>query len=191
MITPEKFIEMKTLQEKCNTYLKETTLPIKRQHSENVEKYLNNFIKFPGALSIVSVFFVSSDLVKNPIFALIGIIFIIISLLISLNAMRKSVSNDFYFYKKIEMTEKPMVFFSRKLTQFSRNQLEEKELIISYDKLQDSYRKNSTEENVEDEKYDILDFTKNSINISFVFLIIGIIFCFFSTINITYILKLI
>ncbi len=183
MITTEKFTEMKTLQERCNTYLRETTLPIKREHSENVEKYLDKFIKFPGSLAVVSIFFTSSNLTKHPDIALVGIFFIILSLLIALNAMRSSLSADFSFYKEIVITEKPMVSFSRKLTQFSRNETEEKDLIESYENLQNSYRKKTERDENEEMSSDPLKFTKNSINISFTSLIIGILICFVSTIN--------
>ena len=178
--TLEKMME---LRDKVSEFIKETSTPVKKQHSDNIEKYLDKFIKFPGSLSVISVFFVSSDLVQNYTLAILGVGLIILSLLIALNVFRLSVNNDHKFYEYIVNLEKPMVVFSRRLTQFSRGEVEEQQLLESYESLQNSYRENSkkTEDKKEDSK--ALTFVKNSINLSFYMLIVGIIICFISAIN--------
>ena len=174
---------MKALQEGISLFIEKTSTPIKKLHSDNIEKYLDKFIKFPGSLSIVSIFFISSDLVHNYTIALLGVVLIITSLLIALNVLRLSVDVDHSFYEYIVNLEKPMVIFSRKFTQFNRGEVEEKELEESYEKLQKAYTNNAKNADKESDRGKALTFEKKSINLSFYVLLIGIILCFISAIK--------
>ncbi len=182
-IDQKKLDNMRELQDRVVSFIKDTSTPIKKEHSDNIEKYLDKFIKFPGSLSVISVFFVSSDLVQNYTLALFGVGLVISSLLVALNVFRISIDNDHSFYEYVANLEKPMVVFSRKLTQFSRGETEEKQLLESYESLQDSYRENSKKVESKQDDNKAPTFVKNSINLSFYMLIIGIIICFISAIN--------
>ncbi len=173
------------MENKCRKFIKDTSTPIKKQHGENIEKYLERFIKFPGATSVVSVLFTSSTIVKSSNIAILGMVFIFTSFLIVLNIFRKQINNDKSFYNKIHEIEKPMADFTRKLTVFSRNTTQHNEVSLneSYKKLIDSY----------DDDYDGGDDNKilkkfNEvyfyINLSFWLLVIGVILSFISIFNI-------
>ena len=183
IIDQKKLDDMRELQDRVISFIKDTSTPIKKEHSDNIEKYLDKFIKFPGSLSVISVFFVSSDLVQNYTLALFGVGLIISSLLVALNVFRVSVDNDHSFYEYVVNLEKPMVIFSRRFTQFSRGEIEEKQLLESYEHLQDSYRVNSKKDENKKDDNKAPAFIKNSINLSFYMLIAGIIICFISAIN--------
>jgi hypothetical protein len=174
--------KMSALRDRCSLFLKDVSAPIKKQHIGDIEKYLERFIAFPGAISIVSIFFPSSELVKNHTLAIIGTLTIIISLLVALNIFRRQINTDKIFYKKIFEIEKPMVDFSAKLTQFGRGETAEPQLLESYNNLQKSYTKNSG--NLNNKDIDLnkkIDFVYTQINISFFLLIVGLLFCFVST----------
>lgn len=175
--------EMIQLRDKVSKFIRDTSTPIKKQYSDNIKEYLDKFIKFPGSLSIISVFFVSSDLVQNYTLALFGVGLVISSLLVALNVFRLSVDNDHSFYEYIVNLEKPIMIFSRRLTQFSREETEEKLLLESYESLQNSYKENSEKADDEKDNSKHFRFVKNSINVSFYMLTIGIIICFISAIN--------
>lgn len=89
-INPKKLEEMAILRDNISEFIKDVSTPIKKEHSGNIERYLDKFIKFPGTLSIVSIFFVNSNLVQNHNVALFGIVLIILSLIIALNVFRVS-----------------------------------------------------------------------------------------------------
>jgi len=145
--------EMEQMRTKCSGFIKDVSTPIKKQHGDDIEKYLETFIKFPGALSVVSIFFTSSSLVKNINFAILGMILIVSSLLIALNIFRKQINNDKIFYSKIVEVEKPMTQFNKSFTLFSRDRQKQNEdqLIKDYNALEESYDSNSSKENEKDD----------------------------------------
>lgn len=178
----EKIKEMVNLREKTSTFIEKVSTPLKNQYSINIERYLDKFITFPGSLSVVSIFFVSSDLVQSHNTALFGVFLIVSSLLIALNAFRVSINNDYRFYSRLVSLERPMVKFGTKFTQFTRGETAQEELIKCYDELQSSYRKDSKSAEETDDN-NALVFGKKSINISFILLLFGILVCFISTIS--------
>jgi len=182
-IDQKQLDNMVELRKNLSEFIKNTSTPIKKQHSDNIIEYLDKFIKFPGSLSIISVFFVSSDLVQNHNLALSGVGLCISSLLVAMNVLRISIVEDFPFYEYILNLEKPIGVFIRRLTQFSRGETEDKQLLESYESLQDSYRQHSNRSEEGKDYSKTLAFVRNSINISFFLLITGIIICFISAIN--------
>lgn len=169
----EKLEEIQDQKNKNSDFLKDSYFPIKKQHSDDIEKYLDRFITFPGFTSIISVVFTSSEFVKTPEFAIIGMILIISSLIIALNILRVSIQNDKIFIEKIDEIVKPILEFSISLTKFSRDQNSpdrEKELLDSHENLMKSYREVSLEEYPVDAKR-----IYSQINLSFCVLVIGII----------------
>jgi hypothetical protein len=174
MITEQKLKDFEDFKNKTNVFIK-GIIPIKTAHSESIERYFDRFIKFPGALGIVSIFFANSDMVTSPKLAILGTIFITISILVALNVFRQQINIDKLFIDKVNKIEEPMVNFSKKLTLFSRDQKnEEKEkiLIEAYDKVQSDYDNNPFQDN------DKLEKKYNSIylamNVSFWMLTCGI-----------------
>lgn len=172
-ISIEKIKEMQELRNKCSDFIKNTTFPIKKQHSDDIEKYLDRFIKFPASASIASIIFTPLSCVKNPALAFIGMIFILVSLMVALNIFRVSIRNDKLFIKNIEKIEEPMLQFGKKLTIFSmddENLSKEKELLMSHEDLIKKYEENPVAENIVD-----VDFVYNQINLSFYMLSTGVI----------------
>jgi hypothetical protein len=144
-----KLHEIQEQVKKNSVFLKETTLPIKQQHSDNIEKFIKKFIAFPGGTSIVSAFFTSSEIIVNKNLAIAGSFLIFSSLFVSLYLYLKSITNDQKFYEDILKTELPMVKLSRAFTKFSRNTRStnhENELLNTYQELQNSYNQNSEED---------------------------------------------
>lgn len=172
---------MAVFRDECSVFIKDESTPVKKKHSENVEKYLEKFINFPGALSIFSIFFISTELIKNRSLALFGVVLIITSLLIAINIFRQSINNDKYFLTQIINIEQPMVDFISKFTKFSRKEIQQEELEDSYLDLEKSYgAKGLKVDNTEINKK--IDFIYSQINFSFWLLVFGVIFCFLSAI---------
>ena len=180
-----KLEEMQDLADKCSEFIKNVSTPIKRQHSEEVEKYIDRFIKFPGVSVVVSILFTSSDLVTHPSIALFGMVFIVSSLLVALNIFREEIYRGRSFFENMSQLESPMVDFRKSLTQFSRNTngANELNLIESYDTLQASYETYSNTENPIDDK-ERFNRPYLHITISFYLLVAGICLSFLSTIGI-------
>jgi hypothetical protein len=163
-----------------SVFLKETTLPIKKQYAEDIKEYIEAFITFPGGAAIATIIFTSSDIVVNKISAIIGSLFIFSSLFICLYLYLKSIIDDQTFYEDILKTELPMVKLSRALTKFSRNKTagNEDELIKIYQGLQSSYYESSEEDFDEAQKLRIKKMKDiiNRLQICFWLLIFGFIF---------------
>lgn len=179
-----KLNDMNDLAENCSRFIKDVTAPIKKQHSEEVEKYIDRFIKFPGASFVVSILFGASDLVAHPSVALLGMVFVALSLLVALNIYREEIYRGRSFYESISQLESPMVDFRRSLTRFSRNTIRENELqlIEKYNALQASYEAWSNAENPTDDS-DKFNRPYLYITISFYLLVAGICFAFLSTVR--------
>lgn len=173
--------EMKDLADKCSDFIKKTSTPIKRRHSEEVEKYIDRFIKFPGVSIVASILFTSSDLVVHTSIALLGTLLIMSSLLVALNTFRTEIYNSKNFYAKIIELEEPMVDFTKSLTRFSRypNTTNEFHIQEKYNALQASYESYSNMENPTDAKTRF-DKPYLHITISFYLLVIGIFLLFLS-----------
>jgi hypothetical protein len=172
-ISSEKLKEIQDLRDKCSGFIKNITFPIKKQHSDEVEKYLDRFIKFPALASIVSILFTPSGFVQTPELAIIGTIIILTSSILALNIFRISIQKDKVFIKKIKKIEDPMIKLGTKLTVFSRDQHnmnKEKDLLEAYNNLDDSYTENSLEG-----YNDNTDFIYKHVNISFWLLVSGVI----------------
>lgn len=174
-----EFDEMVSLRDKCNAFIKNVIKPIKTLHSDNIEKYLDRFIKFPALTSVVSVIFTSSHLVKNPSFALMGMLLVVVALLIALNIFRQQINNNKSFIEKMSDVEKPMLEFSKNLTVFSREQSnpeKEKKLRETYQKLENSYMENPLGEDEENDKKEKINaqLVYLNINRSYFLLLLGI-----------------
>ena len=174
--------EMGEIRKKCASFIRDTSTPIKKQHMDDIKKYLERFIAFPGGLSVVSIIFTSSSLVKNQWLAILGFVIIISSLLIALNIFRQQINIDKNFYAKIVGIEAPMVTFSRSFTLFSREQTKQRAdtLEVDYNALLASYEEDTLAK--EDNEKNIRKFNSiySFINLSFWLLVIGVVISFFS-----------
>lgn len=169
---------MKLFEEKCRNFISSVSAPAKKERRDYIDKHVDNFVKFPGSLSVVSILFASSELVESESLALFGFSLVTISLLIALNISRSLSRSSIVEFENLNKIEFPMVLFSKTLTQFTRGEKNSSELKKSYKQLIDSYTESSS---LIEQNNSSLDFVKNSINYSFCFLVAGIIACFLST----------
>lgn len=177
-LTARQIEEFISLRKKTNSFIKEVTSPAKKIHSDNIENYLDRFIKFPGGMGLISIIFSNSTLVKNQPFAVFGIILIFISLIVALNVFRMQIKLDQKYLQDLKVVEKPMVDYSRNLTVFSRDQKnveKEKKLLSSHDLLQEMYDSSPFKEYVNDK------FVNISMSLSFWTLVMGVLLLFSST----------
>lgn len=141
-ISIEKLKEMEELRDRCSDFIRNTSTPIKKQHTDDIKEYLDRFIKFPALTSVVSVIFTSSELVQSPKMAVIGMIFILTSFVIALNIFRVGIQKGKLFMQQIKEVEGPMVEFGMRLAFFSRDytsRVKEKELLQAFTDLENSY----------------------------------------------------
>ena len=165
--------------------LREVLKSLREKHSQERNVYLDKFITFQGAISIVALLFTSSSsLVKNPSLAILGVILITISLLIVLNILRKEINFNRNFMKVMNPIEESVSDFNKKTDQILKSELDtdnSKILLVQLESVQKLMNRYG-------DSFDRKTFEKEEnlgycyINLSFFLLILGIVFSFLATI---------
>lgn len=165
--------------------LREALKYLREKHSQERNVYLDKFITFQGAISIVALLFTSSSsLVKNPSLAILGVVLITVSLLIVLDILRKEINFNRNFMKVMNPIEESVSDFNKKTDQILKSELDtdnSKILLMqleSVQKLTNRYGNSFNRKTFEKEE----NLKYRCINLSFFLLILGIVFSFLATV---------
>ena len=183
-MTVQLLKQMLEMQKRTHHYMRQIQ-PKKKQHFDEFERYLGDFIKFPGSLSVISIFFTSSSLVLNKNLALVGAGLIVLSLIIVLNIFRVQLNNDKNFISMILTKEEPMNRFNHALTIYSRDgqSQNEERLISEYFALEKSFdhRRDGSDDSNAKKIIEKINGAYDQMNVSFWLLVAGVVCCFLST----------